>query len=204
MVSNLEEYQTQAKDNKIHIILRHDIDTSDCLKKMFFLLEEDLKWGLRPSVYLRVDGEEYCLKDWKGLIEEYHLKGVSFGLHSLCYVNQDYLEVFRNETKKFILETEIVPKSFTLHGLGEYGMENRRQFIEKVKTIALENGYQVTDCSQDFISYDYVIHDSHWDNANQKRFILEDFVRLPKFSKGRCYLVLTHPCYWSNEKKDAV
>jgi len=198
VISNLENYRIQAKENKIHIILRHDVDTSDCIKKMGLLLEEDLKWGFRPSVYLRVDEEEYSLGDWKVFIEEYHLKGVPFGLHSVCYVNQNYLETFRHETKKFILKTGIVPKSFTLHGLGEYGMENRLQFIKTAKEVAIDNGYRVTDCSEDFISYDYVMHDSHWDMANQKRYIMKEFIRLPNFSKGKYYLILTHPCYWRN------
>jgi hypothetical protein len=199
VICNLEDYSDRAKENRVHILIRHDIDTLDCLRKMEFLLEEDLKHGFRPAVYLRVDEEAYSLREWKGLIGEYHSRGVPFGLHSVCYVHRNYLDIFQKETQAFIRETGIVPKSFTLHGLGDYGIENRSQFIKQAKQIVEDHGYDITDCSTDFISYEYVIHDSHWDAANQKRYALEEFIHLPKCLKGKAYLILTHPCYWRSE-----
>ena len=199
VICNLEDYSVHAKENRVHILIRHDIDTLDCFRKMEFLLEEDLRHGFRPGVYLRVDGEAYSLREWKDLIEKYHRKGIPFGLHSVCYVHRNYLEIFQKETQTFMTETGIIPKSFTLHGLGEVGIENRIQFIKQAKQIVKDHGYQVTDCSEDFVSYEYVIHDSHWDAANQKRYAMKDFIHLPKFLKGKVHLILTHPCYWRTE-----
>lgn len=198
VVCNLENFSKKRRQDKVNILLRHDIDTSDCIRKMSLLLEEDLNYHFIPSVYLRVDGEAYSLHDWKALIEEYSQKGVPFGLHSTCYVYQNYIETFKEETKKFIDETGMIPKSFTLHGLGEQGIKNRMEFISKVKKIAKMNGYLMTDCSNDYISYDFVMHDSHWNGLNQKRYILDEFANIPLFPKGKHYLILTHPCYWAN------
>lgn len=196
VICNLENQLTQTKKNKINIILRHDIDTSDCIKKMSLLLDEDLKYGFYPSVYLRADEEEYLLRNWKILIEEYYFKGIPFGLHSTCYIHENYLEAFQKETRKFISEIGIIPKSFTLHGLGEYCLENRMEFISRAKEIARANDYVITDCSTDFVSYNYVMHDSHWDVLKQERYILAEFTNFSNFSNGRNYLILTHPCYW--------
>ena len=198
MVCNLENVLEKKRKDKINILLRHDIDTAECIENMSLLLEKDLKHQFIPSVYLRVDGKAYDLRRWRNAIDEYHRMGIPFGLHSVCYIHDRYFEIFREETRRFIDETGVTPKSFTLHGLGEHGLKNRMEFISKAKRAAKENGYSMTDCSKNYISYDYVIHDSHWDEISQNRYIWDEFVGIRGFSEGRFYLLLTHPCYWEN------
>jgi len=202
IVCHLENVLEIKRKNKISILIRHDIDTLDCIRNMTVLLEEDLRYGFIPCVYLRVDREAYSIREWRTLLDAYQKKGVPFGLHSTCYIHDNYLERFRQETKIFIEETGIIPKSFTLHGLGQYCLKNRIAFISKARRIGKENSYVMTDCSKDYVSYDYVLHDSHWDEASQRRYILKDFEEIPLFSRGKSYLVLTHPCYWENKTND--
>jgi hypothetical protein len=196
VVCHLENIIEKKRKGKINVLLRHDIDTAECIRNMGHLLEKDLEHQFIPGVYLRADGEAYDLRHWRHTIEDYHRLGIPFGLHSVCYIHDRYTEIFRQETQKFVDETGIVPRSFTLHGLGEKSLKNRLQFISTVRQIAKENGYAITDCSSRYISYDYVLHDCHWDESRQKRYILTEFTEVPAFIKGREYLILTHPCYW--------
>ena len=197
-VCHLENIFEKKRKDKINILLRHDIDTAQCIKNMGLLLEEDLKHQIIPSVYLRVDGETYDLRCWKNAIDEYHQRGIPFGLHSVCYVHDRYAESFMEETKKFIDETGIIPRSFTLHGLGEHCRANRMNFISRAKEIAEENGYTMTDCSSRFISYTYVLDDSSCEKSTGRRYITREFEAVPDLLKGKLYLILTHPCYWNN------
>jgi hypothetical protein len=138
------------------------------------------------------------LRDWREAAQTARQQGFEVGLHTVCYVHDDYLRAFRQETEKFSDETGFAPRTFTVHGLGQHRLETRLRFYEEIAARLADFGYSFSDCHHTLRTYDYVIEDCHWDGARQARFIYEDFATPPDwFWKGRHYLLLTHPCYWT-------
>lgn len=183
--------------NKINIFVRHDIDTKDCMRNLPLILEIDKAQKVPAGIYFRVDDSEYSLADYKETITSYVDDGFEIGLHTLCYLKDDYLSEFQLETEKFSDELGLRPKSFTVHGLGNFRLDVRLRFCEEIAERRNKFGYEFTDCHHKFVSYDYVIEDCHWDDLRQARYIYDDFIQVPSFfKKGRNYLILTHPSYW--------
>jgi hypothetical protein len=142
-----------------------------------------------------VDDEEYLLREYRELIRFYKDSGFEIGLHTCCYTKDDILTEFKRETDKFTEETGFPPKSFSVHGLGDYRQEARMKFYQEIPNRLEEFGYNFGDTPQ-LRSYDYVIQDCHFDQ-NRNFFIYDDFFRPPLFfHKGATFLILTHPCYW--------
>ena len=199
LCSNYEiiPFKSSEISNKVNVYIRHDIDTSKCIKNLNNMLKIDEIYGVagKIAVYFRVDDQEYSLKKIRSDIKAYYNSGFEIGLHSQCYIKDDYIAEFKRETNKFSDDTGLEPKSFTVHGLGSFRLETRLKFYKEVAKIYPKYGYQFGDIPQ-LRRYDYVIQDCHLDET-KKRFIYDDFFNLPKFFRqGVKYLVLTHPCYW--------
>jgi hypothetical protein len=183
--------------DKINIFIRHDIDNKQCILNLPSILEIERSQKKFSGIYLRVDDAEYCVAEYKHEINSLINEGFEVGLHTVCYLKEDYLAEFRRETEKLSDELGFRPRSFTVHGMGGIRLTERLQFCEEIVSKIGEFGYQFTDCHEKVLSYDYVIEDCHWDEVKKARYIYDDFVRLPSFFKrGRNYLILTHPCYW--------
>ncbi len=185
-------------EDKITIFSRHDIDTSQCLKNIPFLVDIDIEQKISSPCFVRVDEEEYTLHEANELIQKYTERGVEFGLHTVCYIHDNYLKAFEDETNKFIKAFGFKPKTFTVHGLGQYRADVRAKFYSDISTRLNNFGYDFSDCCATLRTYHYVIEDCHWSAKNQCRFIYDDFKKLPKNVKpGMNVLILTHPCYWT-------
>jgi len=183
--------------NNIDIYLRHDLDTSACAKKLPKLINIEKDLGLSSAIYIRADNLEYSLKDLRNDINKYKEQGFEIGLHTTCYLKDNYIDEFEKETELFNKYMGFYPKSFTVHGMGEYRLETRKAFINQIIPKLNDYGYEFTDCHSNLITYEYVIEDCHWDSIAKKRFIYNDFESIPPFfKKGSNYLILTHPCYW--------
>jgi len=187
----------ESYDNRINFFIRHDIDTKECITSMDVLIDIDYSLAIPSGIYFRVDDEEYRLRDFRDQIRLYKRNGFEIGLHSLCYTKDDYMNEFDRETVRFSNELGFRPRSFTLHGLGDYRSCVRLDFTRIISSKLDEFGYEFTDCDGNSRNYAHVIHDCHLDSINQRRFMREDFELNFPFRRGCCYLVLTHPCYWA-------
>lgn len=179
------------------VYIRHDIDTLACTERMSSMFDVNLSFGLPSSAFFRVDDDEYCLKDVRDQVVHYKNQGIEMGLHSVCYVEDDYLNELKRETQKFADEVGFLPKTFTVHGLGDFRKSVRNEFYDVIVTRLKEFGYDFTDAGSRLRNYYYVIEDCHVDKRLSKRFIYNDFVDYPGFlKKEQSLLLLTHPCYW--------
>ena len=181
---------------KIKMFIRHDVDTKQCVENLPLFLEIDKSLNVWVGVYFRVDDEEYSLMQYRDIVQSYNKLGFEIGLHTVCYKKDNYLDEFKRETDKFTYEVGFRPRSFSVHGLGDYRLNIRMQFYEEIASRMWEFGYKFGDIPQ-VHAYDYVIHDCHLDE-NGNRFIYDEVINLPSFfRKGENYLILTHPCYWA-------
>jgi hypothetical protein len=181
-----------------HLFVRHDIDTAACMRNMPLLLEIDRELGVRAAVFLRADEEEYRLDGHRQAIQVYRDAGLEIGLHTLCYLEDDYLSALKRETRHFTHALGFSPASFTTHGMGSFRLEVRQRFYQEIHGRLGEFGYTFTDCCARLRAYDYTIHDSYWDDKRGSRFIYDDFLACrPLLLRGRDYLLLTHPGYWT-------
>jgi hypothetical protein len=179
------------------IFVRHDIDTAKCVTNLPLLLSIDREMSVSAGIYFRVDDQEYRFSECRELIEEARQAGFHVGLHTTCYLKDDYMDAFRGETEKFEREAGFSPASFNAHGLGAYRLEVRLNFYDEVALRMGEFGYEFSDCCPALRAYDYVAQDCYWDEERQARYLQNDFFH-PKdyFSRGSRFLILTHPCYW--------
>jgi ubiquinone/menaquinone biosynthesis C-methylase UbiE len=184
------------EDNKINIFLRHDVDFERDVLNLKLLTDIEKKLGVRSSVYIRCDFLDYEPEKLKPVVTELRNEGVEVGLHTSCYFEDDYLEAFRRETSAFVRIFGFQPASFTVHGMGQFRMDTRRKFLKQIKTRMEEYNYRFYDSFH--LSYDYVIEDCHGGPEVHQRYILKDFKEGPgSYLKGKSYLILTHPGYWT-------
>ena len=191
--------QNITDGSRVHLFVRHDIDTKTCIQKIHLLLDIDQDLGIQAGVYFRVDDREYRLSDYRNVIQALRPRGLEIGLHTLCYLEDDYLSAFRRETGKFFDELGFKPRSFTVHGLGPQRLEVRLRFYEEVAPRLGEFGYEFCDCHSLWRKYHYVIEDCHRDEGKEALYIYDDFSEPPSFlGLGDNFLILTHPCYWKD------
>jgi hypothetical protein len=182
-----------------NFFVRHDIDTKDCIKNLPSTLAIDENLNVQSGVYLRADDEEYCLSEYRTMIQRNRSLGFEIGLHSLCYLKDDYLGEFRKETEKFREEMGFQPRSFTVHGLGTFRLDVRNKFYREIAVSFRKFGYETGDIPQ-LRAYEYVVQDCHLDSEN-RRFLYDDVLNWPPLLlRGSHYLILTHPCYWNEER----
>jgi hypothetical protein len=180
------------------LFVRHDIDTRDCARNLSALLDVDLRFGIRSGVYLRADGREYLLRDLRDRLQQYRASGLEIGLHTLCYLDDDYLDAFAKEREGFIKETGLPLTSFTIHGMGTLRRETRASFVDAIGHHLSRYGYTFTDAVPSLRHYDYVLEDCHL-SADQQRIIYDDLSTFPsRCVPGSTCLLLTHPCYWTH------
>ena len=190
-------YQPHVRAIRPRLFLRHDVDTAACLRKLPMLLAINRMLGVPCGVYIRVDGEAYDPAEVAPMISAYQSELIEFGLHTTCYVHDDYLATFRRETDMLAAIIGHPPRSFTVHGLGPVRLDIRRRFVAHIKDQLADYGYEFSDCDSSLRYYDHVIQDCHWDEARSQRYLRDDFWAMRRqLVKGHVYLLLTHPCYW--------
>lgn len=189
---------TSAPAGKIRLYLRHDVDTGLCIDRLPLLLDINLQAQILSPVFIRTDGIDYKPTALSAIVKIYRQQGVEFGLHTSCYLSDDFLDAFKFETSVFEKTFGFRPSIFTVHGMGKHRVNVRSNFVEKISTVPGCYGYEFTDAIPEWRSYDYVVTDCHPDSVSGNRFIYDDFLHLPRFfSRDKDYLILTHPCYWS-------
>jgi hypothetical protein len=189
--------EPRANEGRPRLYFRHDVDTVGCVDMLPKLLDANLVEGVASPVYIRTDGTDYDPAGLIAVVAEYRARGIEFGLHSSCYTQDDYLGALHRETDRFEEHFGFRPRSFTVHGLGEYRSAVRERFSSEIVGRLSEFGFGFTDCDARMRSYDYVITDCHPEPGTGRRMIYDDMLHLPRFFQpGRDYLVLTHPCYW--------
>jgi hypothetical protein len=183
-------------NGKPRLYLRHDVDTQACVAMLPALIEMNLAEGVASPVYIRTDGTDYDPAALADVVAKFRGR-VEFGLHSSCYVHDDYIGALRGEIDRFERCFGFRPQSLTVHGLGDFRLETRERFTKEIVDRLAEFGFAFTDCDARMRRYDYVITDCHPEPGSNRRHIYDDMLRLPRFFQpGRDYLVLTHPCYW--------
>lgn len=189
----MTEYLSGELDrNKVNVVIRHDIDTLDCMEELEQMLSVNRRFVLRVALYFRADEKEYSMQNYAPQIRAWKNEGHEIGLHTLAYTSDQMEEAFRREHELFGEILGFYPRTFTLHGLGELHYENRLRFLDRIDHFIEAYGYLGSDNQR---GYRYAIHDSHL--VNGRRVLMSDFERLPGFlRKGDGVLILTHPCYW--------
>ena len=185
--------------------VRHDLDESDCLSRAAELIRLDLKYGVRPGVFIRVQSDAYSLDNARALMAEFLDEGVMFGLHSECYLSDDWLSRLRAEVEIYHKILGTTPFAVNAHGYGDYRFKIRQKFYSGMTPELMnELGIRLNDCGTGNRRYQYIIEDCHrpfGDLPHNKidlynRCILTDFKMLPPPGFVSQGLILTHPCYW--------
>lgn len=181
------------------VFFRHDIDYADCVTGAPAMLDINLSESVPISAFLRVDGEAYLPEHACGLVEIYRAKGVAFGLHTSCYVHEDYLGALERERSTFLKTYGFEARTFTVHGLGEAHLARRMAFTAYAARHLRALGFDYSDCTPDLRPYHHVFQDCDRDPMTGGRAIFSDMASPPPLLRRGCnYLVLTHPCYWKN------
>jgi hypothetical protein len=178
------------------LFVRHDLDTALCVEQLPMILDIDRQERVPAAVFVRLDGLDYppaaAVAVLRGRSDR-----VEIGLHSSCYLEDDYLSAFRRETERFTAAFGFVPRSFTVHGLGEFRANVRDRFVATVAPRLGDFGYEFSDCDTSLRRYNYIFQDCHPEAGTGRRYISDDFVRISNIvRRGGDYLLLTHPCYW--------
>lgn len=194
---NFGEFQSsETQTSKKRIFVRHDIDTLECINNISLLIDINLQLHIKSGIYVRVDeASGYSLADYRDIINRVRDSGFEVGLHTVCYTQDDYMKAFESELTAFNELLGFTAKSFTVHGMGAHRFSVRQAFNNEIVQKLPSFGIEFTDCHPDLIQYDYVMHDSHYCDHKQKRYIKDDFTSLNVLANSNT-LVLTHPCYW--------
>ena len=183
-------------DGNIRVYSRHDLDTASCVENLPLLLEVDECNGIVPGIFFLVNDQTYSLASCRGLATSLREKGHVVGLHTVCYLEDDYLGAFQREIDKFTAEIGFRPQTFNAHGLGKQRLETRLKFYEEISERYAEYGFSYSDCCPRMRFYQHVIEDCHWDEKISKRYVKDDFIHPRQYLGGEKCLILTHPCYW--------
>jgi len=187
----------QPETDVTSLYFRHDIDTLDCLNNLSSLVEIDRLHGIVPGIFFIVNNEPYSLASCRDLATYIRDLGYPVGLHSVCYLNDDYIGAFQQEISIFTSTFGFKPDTFNTHGLGSLRLDTRLKFYDEISRRYQEFGFQYSDCCAKLREYRYIFEDCHWDKDKSNRYLKNDFFDpLSSLENGNA-LVLTHPCYWS-------
>jgi len=186
----------KPETNLIRVFVRHDIDTIDCVNNFYNFLKINEKFGIKPGVFFLVNGEAYPTEMCRNIVAELREKNYVIGLHSVCYLEDDYMSSFQRELEIFQKTFEFPADTFNTHGLGSYRHEFRINFYHEISNRYQEFGFQYSDCYPILKNYDHIAEDCHKDEISGSRFLKDDFFDPSKFFKRNSNLILTHPCYW--------
>lgn len=195
-VASFAEPQSRPQRPPLAIV-RHDIDTRQCLARAGLLLDVNRQVGADCAVFVRTDDAEYPPAEARRLVDRCAAAGVAVGLHSSCYLHSDVMRAFENERERFAREFGFLPALLTMHGSGTRRLRERRTFVARVAADLPRYGLRFTDASSRLRRYAHVFEDCHQSTDARARVLLSDFARPGRFVRGwGVYLVLTHPCYW--------
>ena len=181
-------------------LLRHDIDTPQCIINLPALIEIERSLNVRSTTYVFSDTCYYTLTesqqdDFRALVDE----GFHLGLHTRAHFQENPAEYLQDEIQRFQNMFGFPPATVTQHGENPRPKEYTRkrdwfckQFkhIKGVNDIHLLNQFPYQGVSD----AQFVYHnDGTRSSILDEKFLAPfDFVY-----QGRCPLAInTHPCYW--------
>lgn len=180
------------------LFFRHDIDYADCVKYGPDMLGIHLDTKVALSIFIRVDAEAYAPASARELVGMASKAGVLVGLHTSCYVHEDYLAALQRERRVFEDSFGFAPKAFTVHGLGSLHLDRRTAFTQHATEHLEELGFLYSDCTATLRPYSHVFQDCDVDPISGQRSLYSDFLSPPLLpARRRNFLVLAHPCYWT-------
>lgn len=180
-----------------NVYFRHDIDTLNCVKNLPSLVKVDESNGIVPGIFFIVNDETYLLSSCKEIANYLHQIGYPIGLHTVCYLDDNYLDQFQREIDIFTNTFGFRPDTFNAHGLGSVRLETRLKFYDEIAAKYQEFGFQYSDCCPKLREYRHVFEDCHWDKDKSTRYLKNDFFDPSSSLENGNALVLTHPCYWT-------
>lgn len=179
------------------VVVRHDLDTPECLQNIEYMLEQELELGVRPSILVRADNLDYCVEDYGHLLRRLVAKGGEWGLHSSSYAEDSPEKAFDDEYKRLSDVLGAAPEIYNFHGLGRTRLDVRMKMMASTQSrLDRFSHLEATDSINGY--YAYRIMDCHTHKG--QRVIRHDYKGVGEkiFSKGRV-LVLAHPVYWRAE-----
>ena len=185
-----------ADTNKVNVFFRHDIDTELCLLNLQDMICIDKSFGVKPGIFFLVSDQTYDIRSCEAVAVELKSNGYAVGLHTVCYLEDDYLAEFQREIDKFTNTFGFKPDTFNAHGLGSIKQDNRLKFYDEMAIRYKDFGFEYSDCCAKLRQYQHVIEDCHLDRDKNNRYIKTDFAFADHFMQKGNNLVLTHPCYW--------
>lgn len=184
----------------INIYLRHDIDHMRDLKMLPAILDIEIDCKVRSISYIKCDDENYLLTDAQSIVRKYLEKGHLFGLHSTCYMYDDFIGKFEDEIFRFKEVFLFNPLFFNMHGNGDTRYAIKCEFREFIRSRVKQYGFLLSDDFPEFFKNRLTIHDCSGGPDFNKRFLKEDFFNLPSFLKtGDRINIVTHPGYWKED-----
>lgn len=191
-------FDEPRRGSRPRVFVRLDVDTPGCVTNLPSILDANLRAGIAADAFIRTDRIDYAPETLRECVARYQER-VEFGLHSSCYLADDYFPSLRQELERFRECFGFVPSHLTVHGLGEHRSEIRNRFVEDLRGRLSEFGLTFTDADPRARTYEYVLQDCNLEPGPPvRRFLYDEFLELPDiFRAGRDYLVLIHPCYWS-------
>ncbi len=181
--------------SKYGVCLRHDIDCGSA-KRTEALCAVESALNLRSSVHFLVDDVIYDLNGVRETAKRLHGAGFDVGLHSQCWLQENYELAFEKELERFSEVFGFRAETYSQHGAWprDAGSEERRAEMRS-RERELAKRHSLVGCDY---KYDIVIEDSA--RLGKPVPINEDF-RSPEryICRGDVALLLTHDCYWTED-----
>lgn len=176
---------------------RHDIDTESCVRNFSTMVDLELQLGLKVDTFIRVDALDYDPSSMISIVNCYMQKGVEFGLHTSCYLHQDYKAALFHELNTFKSHFGFAPKGVTFHGLGDLCRDRRDQAVHFLAISYKDLGFDYADVPGAQLHWHYVLQDCNLTGDGGRRQLDLAWLEAEFFSgKPLDVLILTHPCYW--------
>jgi hypothetical protein len=189
-VRTFEDYiKNQLVDDKINVIIRHDVDIS--LKRTMKMVEIEKAEGIRSTYFFRLYAEKYTFEEAIPLIKKLSDDGFGIGLHyeTLSIVKGDRQKAIALLDSDIQRLREIAPVN-VVAAHGQKGYKNR-DIWEDVDKEAL----QITSAYD--MKYDLYLSDAGGKRLSgmDKKYL---FDRIYEASPGQTVQVLIHPDWWIN------
>ncbi len=178
---------------------RHDIDTVPCVENYGQICDLELDLGLKVDTFIRVDALDYDPKSMKQIVDTYSSKGIEFGLHTTCYLHEDYENALVQELKLFEDCYGFTPKGLTFHGLGQLHRVRRDAAEHFLRVRYKDLGLTYADVPGVQVHWHHVLQDCNLAGVGDLRELDLAWFNAEFFQdKPVDILVLTHPCYWKS------
>jgi hypothetical protein len=104
--------------NQVHrgFLLRHDLDTIQCLENLPALVAVEASLQLRSTIYVLSDNCFYPLEEYGEYLQSLHQNRFDLALHTRCHFQDDPLDYLETEINRFRTVLGFFPLTVTLHG----------------------------------------------------------------------------------------